>query len=119
MYIRKAFIIFIFSLLATVTVSFIIYKRISLVDFINISFIISGLLILFSLLLVVVNGGFFDGVSYGFRRLFQSGGKTITKKEVEEMIPLSEMIDIEYAPILFAGILLGIIMLAGLFIYYV
>lgn len=112
--------------LSTLSVSFVLvfllsllfYREITLLHYINISFYISGILLFISLFLLVAEGGFFDGITQGFRRTFQSKGRELEKEEVEEMRLFSELLSIEYMPFLLAGLFLAATMLAGLMLYY-
>jgi hypothetical protein len=99
--------------------SLILYKEITLISFINLSFYVSSLLILFSLLVFVVQKGFFDGVSYGFRKLFKRNNKDRfgSYEQEDEILPLSEMIRISFSPLLISGLILLLFMLIGLWIY--
>lgn len=68
---------------------------------------------------MTVKGGFFDGITYGFRRMFVSKGKELSNKEVHEMIPVSKLLNFDHSPILFSGLLITGVMLLALFIYYI
>lgn len=110
-------IIILFSISQTIIflLSFLILKDISLLHYINISFYIGSIFIFLSLLIITVNSGFFDVVSNSFRLFF--AGKSMTKKEVEEMRPLSKVITFNYSPIFMNGVLIIIFMLVALYIY--
>ncbi|PLS15468.1 hypothetical protein CVD28_22395 [Bacillus sp. M6-12] len=97
--------------------SLLLYKSISLLYFIDILFYISGALLLFSLLTLVVRKGFFDAMFYSFRKVF--GPQKIGGDLDEEDIPLlSSLIGFEYAGTFLVGLSLLAIMLVALFIYY-
>ncbi|WP_338787412.1 DUF3899 domain-containing protein [Metabacillus sp. FJAT-53654] len=115
---KRTFTLFIVSLCTTILLSFFIYQKLTLLSFINISFIIAGSLLFLSLLTMTVKGGFFDGISYGFRRMFISKGQELSKKEINEMTPVSELLNFDHSSILFCGLLMTAIMLVALFIYY-
>ncbi|KKI93698.1 hypothetical protein WQ54_03115 [Bacillus sp. SA1-12] len=110
--------LFIVSFCATILLSFLIYHKLTLLHFINLSFFIAGAFLFLALLTITVKGGFFDGITYGFRRTFISKGKVLSKNEVKEMKPISEMITFHYSPLLINGLLMLAIMLIALFIYY-
>ncbi|MGM7719570.1 DUF3899 domain-containing protein [Metabacillus sp. Hm71] len=114
----KTFTLFILSLCATILLSFLIYHKLTLLYFINISFFIAGSFLFLALLTMTVKGGFFDGITYGFRRTFVSKGKELSKDEIQEMTPVSEMITFHYSPFLRNGLLMLAVMLIALFIYY-
>ncbi|MGG4488785.1 DUF3899 domain-containing protein [Metabacillus idriensis] len=116
---RKLFLsAFSVSFVLVFLLSLLFYGEITLLHYINISFYISGILLFISLFLLVAEGGFFDAITLGFRRTFQSKGRDLEKEEAEEMRLFSELLSIEYMPFLSAGMLLAATMLAGLMIYY-
>lgn len=116
---RKLFLsAFTVSFVLVFLLSLLFYQEISLLHYINISFYVSGVLLFASLFLLVAEGGFFDGITQGFRRTFQSKGRDLDKREVEEMRLFSELLRVEYTPFLFAGLLLAATMLAALAVYY-
>ncbi|MBO1511619.1 DUF3899 domain-containing protein [Metabacillus bambusae] len=115
---KRTFSLFIVSVCTTILLSFFIYQKLTLLSFINISFVIAGSLLFLSLLTMTVKGGFFDGISYGFRRMFVSKGQELSKKEINEMTPVSELLNFDHFPILFCGLLMTASMLVALFIYY-
>lgn len=116
--IRKLFTLFIMSLIATILLPLIIYHKLTLFLFINTSFIICAFFLFVSLLLITVKSGFFDAFTYGFSRMFVSKGKELSKKEVDEIPPVSKLIQFDHSLFLFNGILMTVIMLIALFIYY-
>lgn len=113
--INRIIIMFTVSQLIIFLLSFLVLKDISLLHYINISFYIGSIFIFVSLLITTVNSGFFDVVSNSFRLFF--AGKSMTKKEVEEMRPLSKVITFDYSPIFINGVLITVVMLIALFIY--
>jgi Domain of unknown function (DUF3899) len=115
---KKSFTLFIVSLSLTILLSFLIYHKLTLLYFINISFLFAGTLIFLSLLTITIKGGFFDGITYGFRRMFMSKGKELSKQEVHDMPPVSEMMDFDHLPMLISGILMSLVMVFALVIYY-
>lgn len=112
---RKIFYGFFFSQIAVLLLSLISYQELTLLIYINISFYISSMIIFVSLLVFTVNSGFFDTMSYSFRTIFSGE----TKKQMDEMIPLSEMIGINANPFLIVGLIDFFTMLAGLVVYYI
>lgn len=99
-------------------ISLIYYKELSLLNYINISFYIASIMLFTSLLVLTVNSGFFDAMSYSFRSVFASTENGEKKRKIEEMTPLSEMVAIDTNPLVAVALLNFILMLAGLFIYY-
>ncbi|HAQ08490.1 MAG TPA: hypothetical protein DCR24_13585 [Bacillus bacterium] len=115
---QKIFYGFLSSQLLVLVISLIYHNDISLLNYINISFYISSILLFTSLLVFTVNSGFFDAMSYSFRSVFSSAENGEKKRKIEEMTPLSEMIAIDTNPLIAVGLFDFILMLAGLFIYY-
>ncbi|NMH71859.1 DUF3899 domain-containing protein [Bacillus sp. RO2] len=119
--IRTSLIIFSILLLATFGTSWIYYGEITLLSFINTSFIISSVFIFISLFTLVVQKGFFDGITYSFRRIFASSqpDKELEEDIRNEMRPPSELLQpVSTQQILLASLLLLICMLISLFMYY-
>ncbi|WP_163101577.1 DUF3899 domain-containing protein [Peribacillus alkalitolerans] len=102
---------------------FILYKQINLVDIINVTFYVSSILIIFSLLLLVLEKGFFDVISHSFRLLFSRNNKKrfghlAVEEEEKEISRLSDFITFDYSWTLWTGIILMGFMLVGLLFYY-
>ncbi|MFY4774339.1 DUF3899 domain-containing protein [Metabacillus sp. RGM 3146] len=116
---KKSIRLFLIAFLLTFIVSLVRYHSITFLYFINISFVISFALLFCGLFVYVTQGGFFDAITYGFRRVFQSQGKELAKEEVNEMQSLSELISLDYHPLLISGGALAVIMLICLGIYYI
>ncbi|WP_108670047.1 DUF3899 domain-containing protein [Peribacillus acanthi] len=100
-----------------------LYKRIHLVDFINLTFYVSGTLIIFSLLLLVLEKGFFDVISHSFRLLFSRNNKKrfghlAEEDEEQGFTRLSDLITFDYSWTLWTGLILFGFMLIGLLFYY-
>ncbi|WP_157663735.1 DUF3899 domain-containing protein [Sutcliffiella horikoshii] len=119
--IKSSLVFFLILLLATFGTSWIYYGGINLLNFINTSFTISSIFIFISLFTLVVQKGFFDGITYSFRRIFAS---TQPDKELEqdirnEMRPPSELLQpLSTQHIFTASMLLFLCMLISLFMYY-
>ncbi|TYS61077.1 DUF3899 domain-containing protein [Sutcliffiella horikoshii] len=119
--IKSSLVFFLILLLATFGTSWIYYGGINLLTFINTSFTISSIFIFISLFTLVVQKGFFDGITYSFRRIFAS---TQPDKELEqdirnEMRPPSELLQpLSTQHIFTASMLLFLCMLISLFMYY-
>ncbi|MRX73608.1 DUF3899 domain-containing protein [Bacillus lacus] len=114
---KQTFILTGVSLAFTVVISLITYSEITLLSFINISFLISGALLLSGLLILVTQGGFFDAITHSFRSVFHTNS-AVDKDDMERIRPLSELVSLEVSPIFLSGLLLAVLMLAGLFMYY-
>ncbi|MEH7884418.1 DUF3899 domain-containing protein [Bacillus sp. JJ1609] len=109
---------FLGSQVFVVVLSFLYYKNISLLNYINISFYITCVLLFTSLLVFTVNSGFFDAISFSFRTVFAGKENGERIKSIHEMTPLSEMVKINTNPILIVGLLDFVLMLGALSIYY-
>ncbi|OIK08363.1 hypothetical protein BIV60_26650 [Bacillus sp. MUM 116] len=96
--------------------SFIIYQGISLVSYINISFYISFVLLLLSLVIYTIKTGFFDTIAKSFNFAATRGKE---KRTFSEIPSLSEMVTINQKPLVFHGLIMGILMLIALGFYYV
>lgn len=115
---KKIFYGFFGSQLAIFAISLIFFKEISLLIFINVSFYVASAMLFTSLMIYTVNSGFFDTMSYSFRAIFASSDENEKKRSIEEITPLSEMVTINTFPVLAIGLFDFILMLAGLFFYY-
>ncbi|MEH6942091.1 DUF3899 domain-containing protein [Bacillus sp. JJ722] len=110
-------IIIIATICFSILLSFIVYEQISLLHFINISFYFSSAYIGLGLLILIVDRGFFDGISYSFRKMFLKSHPQHADEE-HELVPLSQLINVPYSQLLTSGLALLVIMLVGLFFYY-
>ncbi|MFD2215393.1 DUF3899 domain-containing protein [Metabacillus endolithicus] len=115
---KKSFTLVIVSLISSILLSFFIYQKLTLLSFINISFFFGAGLLFIAFLTLTVKGGFFDGITYGFRRMFVSKGKELSKQEVEEMTPVSELLTFNHSPFLISGIIVTVIMTLATILYY-
>ncbi|WP_053361891.1 DUF3899 domain-containing protein [Bacillus sp. FJAT-27251] len=102
---------------AVLALSLALHKDITLLNYINNSFYIASLMLLVSLLIYTINSGFFDNISKSFRQIFAPKG-SYTKKEKEELIPLSEIISVNSFPLAMLGLINLLLMLIALAIYY-
>ncbi|MBS4172043.1 DUF3899 domain-containing protein [Bacillus sp. FJAT-49736] len=96
--------------------SFIKYHTVGLLQYINISFIIGGILLFISISVYLLNTGFFDVTTEGFRRVFNRN--KLKKEELDEMRPMSELITFNYIPMLVNALIMLIIMAIALLFYY-
>ncbi|MGV3466755.1 MAG: DUF3899 domain-containing protein [Heyndrickxia sp.] len=97
-------------------ISFIKYHTIGLVQYINISFIIGGILLFISIAIFLLNTGFFDVTAEGFRKVFNKN--KITKEELDELRPVSEVITFNYMPMLINALIMMFLMALALILYY-
>ncbi|CAG9622855.1 DUF3899 domain-containing protein [Sutcliffiella rhizosphaerae] len=119
--VKSSLTIFIFLFIITMITTYLYYGVINLLTFINTSFIFSSIIIFLSLLLLITKKGFFDGITYGFRRIFATSqyDKELEEDIKNEMRPPSEITrTISSKPLLIAGLILFIFMLISLFFFY-
>jgi hypothetical protein len=114
----KIFYGFLGSQILVLGISLAIFREISLLNYINISFYIASFLLFTSLLVFTVNSGFFDTISYSFRTVFAGKDEDGKKKAFDETTPLSELITFNTHPLLIVGLLDFVVMLAFLYYYY-
>ncbi|MGE6258498.1 DUF3899 domain-containing protein [Heyndrickxia sporothermodurans] len=108
----KKYVIWLISSQALIFIlSLVTYHSIDLLSYINISFVIGSLLVLFSLTGYVINRGFFDVVFASFQQFFSRMTDSDRRK-------LSELIPLKYHLPFMTGIITIIIMLSSLFFYY-
>lgn len=86
--------------------------KLSLLSFINSSFYIVGAILTLSLLLLVIQKGFFDVTFMSFQKLGRS------QDEKGDIRKLSEIITLPYVHFFIMGLILCIIMLGSLYFYY-
>ncbi|MCV9887054.1 DUF3899 domain-containing protein [Metabacillus halosaccharovorans] len=115
---NRSVTLIIVSLCLTNLLSFIIYQKLTILSFINISFFFALGLLFISFFTITVKGGFFDGITYGFRRMFVSKGKELSKQEVNEMTPVSELLTFDHSPFLTSGLVMTGIVVIGTILYY-
>ncbi|WP_052353766.1 DUF3899 domain-containing protein [Neobacillus jeddahensis] len=99
-------------------ISFIYHRKISLLSYIDISFFFTAAFLLSALLLYTIHSGFYDAISRSFN-LFFSFSRDKEKKKFDEIPRLSEMVTINEKPLLFHGMMNGLLMLIALLVYYV
>ena len=90
--------------------SFIIYKRIGLLSYTNVSFVFGAALILIALAGYVAKGRFFDIVFYSFQHFF-------SKMNDQTRRPLSELVPQHYHSPFLTGIITILLMLITLVLY--
>ncbi|WP_019240495.1 MULTISPECIES: DUF3899 domain-containing protein [Bacillus] len=115
---RPILAIVVVTLILTILLSWIVYEQLSLLQFINISFYFSSAYIILGLVILVVEKGFFDGISYSFRRMFKRNSVPEAEEDVNHITPLSELISLPYSQLLYSGLIVLIIMSIALWFYY-
>jgi len=112
---RKYFIFLTIIQVIICFLSYISFHKITLLYYINISFYVTFFFLLSSLLIYTIQGGFFDVIAKSFNFAFSRGQ---AKRKFDEIPSLSEMVTIQFKPLLLYGIATGALMLIALFIYY-
>ncbi|MGD6817640.1 DUF3899 domain-containing protein [Metabacillus sp. 84] len=115
---KIGFILFVGGLAASLIISILLYGSVTLLSLINLLFLIGGAFLFTALFIMVAQGGFFDGITYSFRRTFQSGGRDLSREEADEMRPFSELLSLPFIPIMLAGASLTGVMLVCLGFFY-
>lgn len=118
MFTKKTTLLIVIPLLLSFFLPIFLGYQLSLKSFINILFSISSMYLFLTLLTFTVKSGFYDAVTFSFRRFFIANGKNLSNKEADHIIPLSNLITFDQTPFLFSGLTLFVIMLVSLFIYY-
>jgi len=88
------------------------YKRLDLLSYINVSFVIGAAFVLIALAGVVMKGRFFDVVFYSFQYMFSR----MTDKDRD---PLSQLVPQSYQIPFITGIVTLLLMLCALYFYQV
>lgn len=114
--IQLSLYLFFFFQIAILVFSFSYYRTFTLLQYINLSFYLSLLILLFSLTVYLIKTGFFDITHRAFRQLFVK--KERLEENEKEWKPLSKMLTVNYFPMLFSGIFLFLCMVAALAYYY-
>jgi Domain of unknown function (DUF3899) len=97
--------------------SFIFYKKITLLYYINISFYLSGTMVFLSLLFYTIHSGFFDTVFHSFRTLFTKEEKSEEQSKADKP-QLSELINLNISPFAQLGVVNLLFMLGSLILFY-
>lgn len=113
---KKKLFILVLLQLSIFIFSFVLYHKVSMLSYINISFYITSALLLTSLLLYTIQSGFFDVISRSFSFAFQRG---INKRRFDEIPSLSELVAVNQRPLVFYGLGTGLLMVIALIIYYI
>lgn len=116
--IKKIVSLFLFSQFCVLIFMFFSPSSNHLLEYINFTFMVGGVLFFLGLTILLMSSGFLDATVYGFRRVFLVNGKALSKEEVDEMRKLSDLITIRYSPFLISGALVLLCMGLALFIYY-
>ncbi|MCA1320081.1 DUF3899 domain-containing protein [Bacillus tianshenii] len=119
--IKTAAIYFLVLLILTICAGYFYYGTFSLLVFINTSFFFSGITLFFTMLILVTQKGFFDAITYGFRKIFaaKQADKQLEEDSSTEMRNPSELLDsINVSPLLIGALLLLVCMLIGLVVFY-
>lgn len=112
---KKRILIAVFIQVLIVIFSLIIFRKLTLLSYINISFCFSFSLLLTALLVYTIQGGFFDVISRSFNYFFSRGD---AKRKLEDIPRLSELITFNKKPLLIHGAITGLLMIFSLVLYY-
>jgi hypothetical protein len=112
---KKTLLWLISSEILVFIISLIKYHSVTLLQYINISFVIGGIFFFCAIFLFLASSGFFDITHAGFQKIFK---KQRDEDGNKELIPLSELMDINFSPLLINGIIMLAIMLIALFFYF-
>lgn len=112
---KKIGIFFIIQLVIFITL--LLYNnKVTLINYINITFYFASAFLLIAMLVYVIRSGFFDIVSKGFTKAFARNNEDI---KLAEITPLSKLVTISQKALFLHGLLLFLCMLVALVIYYV
>lgn len=112
---RRKLLIFAGSQFGILILSLILYRKISLLYYINISFVISSILLFGALLTFLIQTGFFDVIGKSFAALVHRRDEKIQFSEIR---PLSELVTMDKKPMLQYGLATTAFMLIALMFYY-
>ncbi|MFS0750036.1 DUF3899 domain-containing protein [Oceanobacillus sp. 1P07AA] len=104
---KKVFLWVGISQLLIILITLLMYKRLDLLSYINVAFVIGSILLLISLTLFVIKGRFFDIVFFSFQNIF-------SRMEDKDRSPLSKLVPQNYSALFIASIVTIVIMLAAL-----
>jgi len=107
---KKAFVWIGVTQLLVLLGAMVFYKRLDLLSYINVSFIVGFIFVLIALAGFVMKGRFFDIVFYSFQHMF---GR-MTDKDRE---PLSRLVPQNYQIPLITGIVTLVLMLCALYLH--
>jgi hypothetical protein len=93
----------------------ILHKKLTILDYINISFYIGGAYLFIGILVLILQSGFFDFFSTSFKKVFS---RKHGQDEIINMRPPSEIIRTKPSFFFRSGLPIILIMLVALFIYF-
>ncbi|MGN7387648.1 DUF3899 domain-containing protein [Sporosarcina sp. SAFN-015] len=92
----------------------ILYKKLTTIDYINVSFYIGGAYLFIGILVLILQSGFFDFFSSSFKKVFS---RKHGQDEINTMRAPSEIITMKASFFFRSGLPIILIMLVALFIY--
>ncbi|MFJ5622422.1 DUF3899 domain-containing protein [Peribacillus loiseleuriae] len=113
---KKTMIWTMVMVLLSLILSLVLYHEITLRSFLDMIFYITGCLLTFSLFTLVLQKGFFDVIHYSFRKVLPS--KSTEREEESEMRRLSDLITLNLSIPFSTGFILLLILIIGLYVYY-
>ncbi|RDW22362.1 DUF3899 domain-containing protein [Oceanobacillus arenosus] len=116
----KHYIYLVYNLIVTTLLFLIFSKQYNLTNFINALFYISLIYIVIGLFMYIKREGFFDGITFGFRRFWSvmSRNPDYLEEWKEKPLPSERKHEKFYRFIKFQGIALLIILVILMVIYY-
>lgn len=115
---KKFSLLFASSQICVILISLLLYGRLQLLHYINITFLIGAAFLLFSITVYLLSTGFFDIVTTGFRKTFGVWSRMVSKEDIEDMRPLSEAVSMNFLPALLNGLAMMAAMFIALYFYY-
>lgn len=112
---KKKWIYFISIQILILVLMTLVYGNFQLVSYINMSFLVGGIITFVGMMTYVVAGGFFDFFTESTRKVFTPRHM---KKEASQMRLPSEIFSFPHKPILALGLSSLFCMCIALFIYY-
>ena len=112
---RKFAVYFGLAQVSIVILMLVIYKKISLLPYINTSFMVGGTILFLGLVVAVLSSGLFDLFIVSSRKVFTPKNRM---KDVMEMRTPSEIMSFSYGPFLLIGSSILLVMVVCLYVYY-
>ncbi|MFX3673274.1 MAG: DUF3899 domain-containing protein [Paenisporosarcina sp.] len=113
---RKKIMVFLLLQITIVTFMFIYYRELDLIPYINVSFLVGGILFFIGLIIYVLSNGFFDIFTLSMRKAFTPKRYL---NDIDTMRLPSQVIDFPYVPFLRTGGAILLCMAVALVIYYI
>jgi len=92
----------------------ILYKKLTILDYINVSFYVGGVYLFIGILVLILQSGFFDFFSTSFKKVFS---RKHIQSEINNMRPPSEVVTLKASFFFKSGLPIILVMFVALFIY--